>query len=114
MGHTRVILTRLPPLLADLIAQLLVDGTDVHAATSTDVAGLIDEAKQLRAAVVIVGTDCDSSQRIELSAALRGVVVAVIDARGVTGARYVDGHLELKCEDLSADALQTLLRAPGG
>jgi hypothetical protein len=100
-------------MLADLIAQLLVDGTEVHAATSTGVAGLIEEAKRLRAEVVIVGSDCDPSRRIELSGALRGVVVAVIDARGVTGARYLDGHLELKCEDLSAEALQTLLRAPG-
>ena len=112
MGHTRIILSQLPPMLADLIAQLLIDGTEVRAATSTDRTGLIEEAKRLHAAVVIIGTNSDSAQQSELSSALPGVVVAVIDARGVSGARYLDGRLELQSDDMSSDALQTLLRAP--
>ena len=110
MGHTRIILTQLPPMLADLIGQLLDDGTEVRAAASTSGAELIEEASQTRADVVITSDDVTTAEQMRLSASLPGVVVIFIDARGRSGARYVDGRLEIGSEDLSPDILRELLR----
>ena len=114
MVRSRIVLGQLPPLLADLVRQLLDEGTEVWDLTSAEPAELIDAVARHDANVVVViatGAGASAADH-ELSRQLPGIALATLDARGRSGARYLDGILEFTADDLSPRRLRMLLQAP--
>ena len=114
MVRSRIVLGPLPPLLADLVRQLLDDGTEVWDTTSADRDSLIDAAARHGANVVVVTANQNTApnQYLALSSKLPGIALATLDERGRTGARYSNGQLEWTCDELTPQALRRLLRPP--
>jgi hypothetical protein len=114
MEQSRIILGQIPPILADLVRQLLNERTEVWILPSSESAELMDAATRVDAHVVVVSNDnyrSDEARR-ELSRKLRGRALAALDARGRSGMRYLNGRLDADVGDLSPATLRELLRPP--
>ena len=115
MQRTRILLGQLPPILADLVRQLLNEATEVCHTTSTAVADLIAATDESNADVVVavLGEGVSAADvSLALSRQHPGIALIVLDERGRAGARYIDGCVDSATDDLSPHTLRRLVRPP--
>lgn len=113
MAPRRVLVGPLPPLLSDLVQQLLAGTFEVTLSAATDAEGLVAAAAAADASVIVADLSAEVvSQALSQLAGrqLKGVAVVVLDAQGRSATRYVDG-VALTVADLSPSVLREIIES---